>query len=380
MGIFDALFNAGSAVTGYQNPSAGYQQPTPSSSFLQAQAAYNSGQVVRGASVNPNTNYIGNLPYSGGSGGGTGTALNTTQQGSQPSQPSAEEQARNNYESQVRGDINSGYDSYISELDNILNSSLPGQQTSQQGIVESQYNQGLNTLGAQKTEGLFDLNTQRQKTESQQSKTLRDVSSNISNLFQTGNVYLGARGGGDSSAANQYSYALTKLGTQARSDVQRQGADIFSEINGREFKLKNMYDSEVRNLQETKNQKILSIENWFHEQQNALKQAKAQGQLSRSQDIANLSKSLLDQAIAAINFTKQEASNRQSALESWAMSNSSNINQLKSNLSSVSNYSSPNLQAKQIAGNPSYDSRGNLYTPAVGYGYGNNEEKKSIFA
>src|SRR3990167_5681529 len=198
-----------------------------------------------------------------------------TQQTQQTNQPTFDPYA------QLRGEISSGWDSYIGSLDKILNEGLPSQQTAQQGIVQSQYGQGVADLGAQKAEGLTELGRTRAKTEQNQVRTLRDLSVNIRNAFQAGNVYLGARGAGDSSAANQYSYALTKLGSQQRSDIMQQGADIFGEIDAREFKLGNIYNQEVNRLGSDRDQKLLGIQSWFAEQQNGIRQAQAQGQLGK---------------------------------------------------------------------------------------------------
>jgi len=293
--------------------------------------------------------------FSSNTTGGAGPV--TTNDNNNNDQQNAQSEA-DRYADQVRGEINSGYDAYLSELDQVLNQGLPAQQASQQGIVESQYNQGVNTLTGQKTEGEADLNTQRDRTTSNQSKTLRDLSGNLQNAFRAGSIYLGSRGAGDSSAADQYSYALTKLGTQQRSDVQAQTADIFKEIDDREFKLNNIYNTEINNLEQDKNSKILEVNNWFHEQQNNLRIAKGQGQLSRGQDLASLSKTLLDRALNQIDFIKQEQANRRSALESWAMSNSQNIQQLKANLAGVSDFNAPAIQRGNISGQITDSSQG----------------------
>jgi hypothetical protein len=277
---------------------------------------------------------------------------------------------------EARNAINSGYDNYFKSLDDILNTSLPQQRTAQEGIIGSQFEQGQNTLNTQQTQGLADLDTTRRKTDTQQSKTLADLGDNIRNLFQAGNVYLGARGAGDSSAANQYAYGLTKMGTKQRGDVTAQYAEIQNDINDREFKLKTTVESELRNLQSERDQKVLQVSQWFSEQQQALKQAQAQGQLQKGQDLAALSQNLLNVALQQLQTVQQESSNRRSALEQWAMNNATNITQLKQNLAGISqtNYNMPSAQP--VAGAPSVDSRGNLF--AGGFNAG-TDEKRNIF-
>lgn len=282
-----------------------------------------------------------------------------------------------NRENQVRGEINTGYDQYFSSLDDILNNGLPQQQAAQSNIANSQFDQGVNTLDLQKTQGTADLNKQSAMAEQSQAKTLGDIASNLRNSFMAGNVYLGARGAGDSSAANQYSYALTKMGSQQRGDVMSQFNNIQNDINDRATRLGEIYNSQVKDLGFQRDQQINSIASWFAEQQNALKQAKAQGQLSRGQDLASLSQNLLNVALQRLQTVQAEASNKQSALEQWAMNNSQNIGQLKQNLGQVSQVSYNHPTAQPILGAPQVDPRGGLFAPA-GYG-GTDERKTDIF-
>jgi len=71
-------------------------------------------------------------------------------------------------------------------------------------------------------------------------------------------------------------------------------------------------------LQSTHDTQINSIAQWFSQQQQAIKQAIASGELSKSQDINNLSKQILDQALQATNQIKTDTNNRYNALVQWA--------------------------------------------------------------
>lgn len=276
---------------------------------------------------------------------------------------------------QLRNEISSGWDSYISSLDDQLNGLNP-QRQAQEDIANSQYNQGVNTLGLQRTQGLQQLGGERERVNQEQVKTLRDLSSGLRNAFMAGNVYLGSRGAGDSSAADQYALALTKEGSRQRGDVMAQGSQNMMEIGRREENLNNIYNTEIKNLEETKNQKVLEISQWFQNAQNQIKQLKASGQLNKSQDLQNLSRQILDQAIGQMNALNQEVSNRKSALESWAVSNAKNINELKSNLQNLAQFTAQMPGYQQIAGTPQVDSMGNF---RVATGYGSSNQKRDQF-
>lgn len=274
----------------------------------------------------------------------------------------------------LRDEISSGWDQYIRGLDDQLGG-LSNSRSAQEGIVNSQYNQGVNTLGLQRDQGMQELGSDRTAAMQNQTSNLRDIAGNIRNAFQAGNVYLGARGAGDSSAANQYSYALNKMGTQQRSDVMNNTANILADVDARESNLNNIYSTEINNLGEQKNQQIQQVGVWFADAQNQIKQMQAEGRLRKSQDLSNLSKDLLNQAIARVNQIEQMSMNRKQALDQWAMGVSENIGQLRSNMQKVSqvDYSMP--QAQQIAGAPQVDSSGNMATNFGGGGGLFNEER-----
>lgn len=287
-------------------------------------------------------------------------------------QQRAQQEAANR-ENQIRGDISSGWDAYTNQLNDILNNGLPAQRTAQEGIANDQYTQGLNSLDLQKTQGLQDLGTQRTKVEQNQTKTLRDLSANLRNSFQAGNVFLGAKGAGDSSAANQYAYALTQQGNKQRSDVMQNSANNLSEIDNRETNLKNIYNTEVNNLQAAKDQQINQVASWFAEQQNAIRQAIAQGGLGKSQDLANLSKDILNQGLQAIAQINQNSQARYNALTQWAANNATTIQGLRDNLNQIAQFA-PQMQGfSPIAGTPQVQSDGSFYVPA---GYGSSTDKK----
>lgn len=279
----------------------------------------------------------------------------------------------------VRDAINSGYDDYFSQLDSMLNQGLPAQMESQKNLANLQYTGGVQALQPQLQSGQNLLGRQRERTTENQSRNLRDLSSNLRNAFMTGNVFLGSRGAGDSSAANQYSYGLTKLGSQQRGGIMRQSADVMREIGDRETNLKNVYNAETNRLANERDQKIMSLSSWFAEQQNALRQAQAEGSLAKGQDLANLSQNLLNAALNQLNFVQQEASNRRSALEQWALNNANSIKQVTSNLQQVSNFQPALPQSQPVVGQPTIQAGGGFNVPGFGYGGVAEEEQGSLF-
>lgn len=292
----------------------------------------------------------------------------------------AQQSSGPSYEDQMRGQIDSGYNSYFSELDNMLGG-LDTQRQSQENIANNSFTGNVTDLGLQRDQNLGELGTQERKVEEGQVKTLKDISNNIRNLMQAGNTYLGSRGAGDSSAVNQYGYALTKLGSQQRGDVMGQTRQIMSDIGDRKSKLDNVYMQEKNRLTVEKDNAVQGIASWFADAQNQLRQAKAQGQLNKSQDLQALTTNLYNQAVQQLTNIQTQTSQKQAQLESWALNNSKSLAEAKANLAGVAQYSAPTQSYSQISGTPQFDQQGNMgvdFRGGVGTGFGLTEDQKRL--
>jgi hypothetical protein len=280
------------------------------------------------------------------------------------------------YQEQQRQQIESGYNDYFNQLDQIMSTSLPGMQTARQQQVNSAYDQFGNDLNLQQTQGLQNLGQETVKAETNQNKNLKNMSENLRNMFMAGNVYLGSRGAGDSSAANQYSYALTKMGNKNRGDVMSQTAQIKADIAARETQLKQTVDNEKLRLDRERSSKIGEISDWYNSKLMELQTAKANGAISKSTDLQNLSKDLLNAAMQKLSQVETTSNNLKTALDTWAMNNSTTIGQLKTNLASLT---APgyNLPAGQMmSGSPTVDAQGNYTLGGFGNYSGTDETNK----
>ena len=271
-------------------------------------------------------------PSSGGGGsqvirsnGGAGDGMTQDQWAADQAYRAQEVQRQ---QDRLRGEITSGWDNYLGALGG-MEGGLRDQRAAQEGIATSQYDQGVGTL------------------ENQKAKSLRDIGGNIRNAFQAGNIYLGARGAGDSSAANQYSFA-----------VQQEGAKQTGNLN--EF-----VTGKLQELGSQKNQQINQIAAWFADAKNQLQQQIATGQLNKSRDIQQLSQNLLNQAMQAKSQIEQNAQSQYNGLLQWAANNSQNVGQLQQNVAGI----------PQAIGMPSFDGGGNMRVP-VGFGAGGSDEQR----
>jgi hypothetical protein len=231
---------------------------------------------------------------------------------------------------------------YIDQLNNTYNDVVSGlgtQKTAQEGIVSNSYNQNISDLGTS-------TESSKKDVLANQVKTLKDLSENIKNQYMAGNVYLGARGAGDSSAASMYSYALNKMGSKSRGDV-------LSQVNAQMAKLNNIFTQEQSKLQTERDNNLLKISDWYSQ---ALTQAKE----AKGENLTALTSTLLGNAINAVNNVKSQFDSRATALQEWAMNNSTTINELKSNMQQVAGMT----PTYNLAGSPTVDSGGNYYAAA----------------
>lgn len=330
---------------------------------------------------------------SGGGGGGAGDSFDmsnyqgwdpvaakadydakvSTGQPTQPSQPSGPS-AEDLYRQQMEGQINSGYNNYFGQLDAMVGdlSNSAQSQTNQANLYSDQQ---ISDLQSNSTQNISDLNRETVKTEQNQVKTLKDISDNIRNLMQGGNTYLGSRGAGDSSAVNQYAYALTKLGSKQRGDAQTQVKGIIDNINDRISKVKNIATQETNRIKSELGIKTQEIGQWLSEQQMAIKQAKANGELSKSQDLQSLTTNLYNQAVQQLTQLQNAASQRMATIESWALSNSTSAKQAIAKAQEYASYQAPSIGYTPISGTPTSDAQGNV---TANYGGGVNTQDEYL--
>jgi len=211
-----------------------------------------------------------------------------------------------------------GTASYISQLNDLLSNGLPSEAAGQQQTAQSSYDLGASTAGTNKDSATTTVNTAT-------AKNLKDLGTNMQNLFQGGNVYLGARGAGDSSAANQYAFALTQMGSKQRSS-------ILSDATTRLGQISDIYNNQMATLKSGLDTQLGNIASWLANAQNTIKsqigQIGYQAAQQQSQQAYNL-------AMNAANNANASLTSNRNALTTWAANNATSTQQLISNLNQV---------------------------------------------
>ena len=230
-----------------------------------------------------------------------------------------------------------------------LSSQLPGQRASQEKIVTNQADITGNTL-------TNTFNTNQNTLQTNQTKNLNDLSQYLQQAWQQGNNMLGTRGASDSSAANQYSYALAKQGSQQRGDIMQQTEQL-------QNNLKTAYDTEMKNNDLEKQNQLLNIAQWFTEAQNEYQGKRAEVQAQMSSDSLNY-------ALQLVNQAQEIWAQKKSTLDQWAANKAQSLPQLTQMLNQNSQ-GMPTFQGNMNAGiNSNAGSQGF-------YGYRNNPEDQT---
>jgi hypothetical protein len=215
----------------------------------------------------------------------------TQQSIQQPSGPSADDI------------LNQGYSDYTAQLDQMLGN-LGVQSGAMNTQAQEAYNQQANNLELQNTQGTNTLNQY-------QNKSLKDIGSTIANGFKAGNVLLGSMGAGDSSAANQYSYAMAKEGSKQRGAVT---ADVSARLGN----LQQVYNTAKNNLVSGLNQQVQQIAQWYSQQQMQLQGMKADAAKEKSNQTLQI-------ALNQLGVAQQQALNMQNSLNTWVANNATSI-------------------------------------------------------
>ena len=225
------------------------------------------------------------------------TTSNPFQQ-QQQQQPSAQDQAL------------SSYNSY---LDNEL-SELPGLQSSLNDQVNNQYTGSQSTINSGLTQTLNNLGDSNNQIDTNKATSLRGLDQSMQNQLKGANTYLGVNGASNSTAASQLAYALGKVGTQARTNVETQANGLYAQVQTQMNNAKSVAQDQLQQLDTWKNSQLDQISQYIGTLKGNIDQTRANYIQSTLQNIDN-----------QVNTYKQ-------AVVSWITNQATSLGQLTSQL------------------------------------------------
>lgn len=171
-----------------------------------------------------------------------------------------------------------------------------------------------NTLGEQTKVGLGQIDKIRGDVAQSQKKSLRTLAENVRTGFQQGNSVLGGAGASDSSAAGQYSRALTKQANQERGVILEEIDGQFKELAQREGQVKAFAQSELEKITSWKDSKINAIKTSFEKYRKALTKQYKNADDNKKDDIEALDQKRLTRAYQEIQSIVDQASQWETTL------------------------------------------------------------------
>lgn len=292
----------------------------------------------------------------------------------QQQQQQPQQQGPNPYDMQ-RQQIDNTYNAVFEGLDRQAGL-LPGQRTEFEGQVNTSANLQQQGIQSQTAATSAKLGTAREDVRARQATGVRDLASNMRNMLQAGNNYLGTRGAGDSSAAGLYNYALGKESTRARSDLMSQASSQIKDIDMKEVDIKTLADQETNNLNMWKNDQLGKVSQWFNQQVMGIEQQRGQARQAKEQ--AKLE--VLQNAQGYLQQLDQQATQYGTQLQQWATDRLSQINNVKMQMGQMANVNPQALVQQELQGmNMTGGQQGGDFGYMNPYLQKRNEEQKRIF-
>lgn len=333
----------------------------PSNALSQPQ-----GQVLGATTNNPQVN---NAPVSS-------TIKKTTSNSGGSSKGNSTTNSLSAQQKALQKSLGQGFSNTIDSYKNQLNQ-LPGQQQEDSAQIDSLAGSQKNSINDALNSALQLLTNNRGQVDANQKQTLNDLADNTRNAFQAGNVYLGARGAGDSSAAGMYSAAMTQQANKQRSDILTQYDSQRNDINNTETQTRGAAQQQLDSVDTWQNTQMQQLTTQYQSLQRQLETAKANASDQEKQAINQLQTNLLTAAQNQQYNLQTVAAQYKSLLGSGLatggnLANGAAIN----NTAAASNGQVKQLTAQQIASTPTMaqQSDGSVLDTATGLLYMPNQD------
>lgn len=259
------------------------------------------------------------------------------------------EAKQNAFREQQTGMINSQFGEYFSNLDRQIGL-LPEEQATQEAKVGNLAtgSQADITLGQQQTGQTIDTgiaNAQQNK-----STSLRDLEGDMRSSLFAGNQYLGARGAGDSSAADMYKFAISKQANKAKSGVLQTFNKTLGELDQKKVDLQNITNSEMTKLKTWKDNALLDVTKYINDKKDALQNLISQGRIDQATALRELNTTIYNQAQSRLQAIEQQATAFSQSMQQWATQRAASLDDYKLQLTKSAQFSVPDvIQSEMMA-------------------------------
>lgn len=258
-------------------------------------------------------------------------------------------------EEETRRGINSGYDQYESGLRG-LQGSYEGERDSSLASAADVYDKIFGGLNEQKQANVDKLAAGRTAVDTRRADSIKDLKSNLSNTVRGMSMQMGAMGAGDTSAAKvMMPYAYTKIAGQQEGGIQRQANEQLFEIDQEERNTNLAFSQMWKDTEVEKTKELDGIRERYGTAIRNVQTALAQAPLDRQRELASLSQSLLQEALANLRTAEARIEQDRKDIKTWATNRLSALNDAKIQLSGNANFSPRDIvfdELKMAGSNP----------------------------
>ncbi len=234
----------------------------------------------------------------------------------------AAKRAAEKAEKRARKAIGNQYDTILGGLDQLLGF-LPGQQQTSSDKFGRQRDFSRSQVADALTQTMGRFGGYENDLIEGQKSTLRDLSSDVRNAFQAGNIYLGTKGASNSSAAGMYSRGIQQAANRNRADVMRQTQSNLADLNIRRSEAEAAAQSQYNEIDNWFNESISDLESQFNQRRQEIEMAKVNATADEQAALAALdmelwrsAQNIYNQLLAQKDFYAQSVSDSISGINS----------------------------------------------------------------
>lgn len=253
-----------------------------------------------------------------GAGGGGGTA-----------QPSAT--FMRSLMDQAGAGINEDYNRTVGILDSNRNF-LQGQSQDLIAQTDKQYGQQVEGFNAQRKSAYGDLDRSQRDVDSNRQDAFSDLTSDLRAQMDSFSRRLGAMGAADSSAAGMGQYAFSQMGQQARSEIWKQSNKLSAEIGVRREKVNEMFNDNMRQLNNWKTSQLDEISNKLKESLQQLETAKMEADGNRIKQLNSLELEVQQQAMSSALQVDMRVASIANTNQQWAQQQTKTLDSLRGSI------------------------------------------------
>jgi hypothetical protein len=267
------------------------------------------GQTQNQSNSNTQQGPVYNGPVSGGSGGGSyssGGSNNSNNSNVAVSSGPSPQEIASQRERAIRDAIENGFSTIMERLSKLEGDHRGAEQEdiARLGVQAGELKTGAdNALTANKQK----LDGYRGDVDTRSKSSINKLAGDMRNMLQAGQIMLGSRGAGDSSASDMYSYALGKQANQGRAEIYRGRDQQMGALDQKSLDLETAYNDSIRDIGKWEFENVNAVKDRTRQLLERLTFEKNNADSNKMAALVRMEEGLLQQAQNQVNALMEKA-------------------------------------------------------------------------